>query len=159
MRVKLYFKCRHSGCGSIFKKSCNLRDHFRKHTGQRPFTCPKCRKTFTQSGNLGRHLKNVHGVPRESISFYKRQSKVQGTESDLKSIEQWKRKLKAMTLLAIQTWKDLSSWWLVPSLSKSTPTSQRVITKPAGSTQPRKPPNRRLLLNERLAGPNRVSKN
>ena len=33
MRVKLYFKCRHSGCGSIFKKSCNLRDHFRKHTG------------------------------------------------------------------------------------------------------------------------------
>ena len=94
MRVKLYFKCRHSGCGSIFKKSCNLRDHFRKHTGQRPFTCPKCRKTFTQSGNLGRHLKNVHGVPRESISFYKRQSKVQGTESDLKSIEQWEKKVE-----------------------------------------------------------------
>lgn len=47
MRVKLYFKCRHRGCGSIFKKSCNLRDHFRKHTGQRPFTCPKCKKTFT----------------------------------------------------------------------------------------------------------------
>lgn len=47
MRVKLYFKCRHSRCGSIFKKSCNLRDHFRKHTGQRPFTCPKCKKTFT----------------------------------------------------------------------------------------------------------------
>lgn len=75
MRVKLYFRCRHSGCGSIFKKSCNLRDHFRKHTGQRPFTCPKCYKTFTQSGNLGRHLKNVHSVPRDSIGFFKRQAK------------------------------------------------------------------------------------
>lgn len=32
-RVKLYFKCRHAGCKSVFKKSCNLRDHFRKHTG------------------------------------------------------------------------------------------------------------------------------
>jgi len=80
MRVKLYFKCRHSGCGSIFKKSCNLRDHFRKHTGQRPFTCPKCLKTFTQSGNLGRHLKNVHAVPRENISFFKRQAKAQGSQ-------------------------------------------------------------------------------
>ncbi len=78
LRVKLYFRCRHSGCGSIFKKSCNLRDHFRKHTGQRPFTCPKCQKTFTQSGNLGRHLKNVHAVPRESISYFKRQAKATG---------------------------------------------------------------------------------
>ena len=39
-RVKLFFKCKHKGCNSIFKKSCNLRDHFRKHTGQRPFECP-----------------------------------------------------------------------------------------------------------------------
>ena len=59
-RIKLYFKCMYPGCGSEFKKSCNLRDHFRKHTGQRPFTCVHCNKTFTQSGNLGRHLKNVH---------------------------------------------------------------------------------------------------
>ena len=59
-RIKLYFRCLYEGCGSIFKKSCNLRDHFRKHTGQRPFTCEYCNKTFTQSGNLGRHLKNVH---------------------------------------------------------------------------------------------------
>jgi hypothetical protein len=36
----------------------------------------------------------VHGVPRESISFYKRQSKVHGNESDLKSIEQWEKKVE-----------------------------------------------------------------
>ena len=51
-------------CNSVFKKSCNLRDHFRKHTGQRPFSCKFCNKTFTQSGNLGRHLKNVHHSSR-----------------------------------------------------------------------------------------------
>ena len=61
-RVRLYFKCRHKNCNSLFKKSCNLRDHFRKHTKQRPFTCPNCDHSFTQSGNLGRHLKNVHGL-------------------------------------------------------------------------------------------------
>ena len=32
-RIKLYFKCMYPKCGSVFKKSCNLRDHFRKHTG------------------------------------------------------------------------------------------------------------------------------
>jgi hypothetical protein len=46
-RIKLFFKCKYEGCNSIFKKSCNLRDHFRKHTGSRPFCCPKCQKTFT----------------------------------------------------------------------------------------------------------------
>ena len=97
MRVKLYFKCRHSGCGSIFKKSCNLRDHFRKHTGQRPFTCPKCKKTFTQSGNLGRHLKNVHSVPKENISLLKKQSKLISADNEalltIEAKEKWESKL------------------------------------------------------------------
>ena len=66
-RTKLYFKCMVDDCGSIFKKSCNLRDHFRKHTGARPFSCHFCQKTFTQSGNLGRHLKNVHNTYSRDI--------------------------------------------------------------------------------------------
>ena len=36
-KTKLFFKCNIAGCKSVFKKSCNLRDHFRKHTGERPF--------------------------------------------------------------------------------------------------------------------------
>jgi hypothetical protein len=31
-RTKLYFRCKYTGCESVFRKSCNLRDHFRKHT-------------------------------------------------------------------------------------------------------------------------------
>ena len=64
---KLYFHCKFAGCTAVFKKSCNLRDHFRKHTAQRPYSCHVCRKTFTQSGNLGRHLKNIHQITRQGL--------------------------------------------------------------------------------------------
>ena len=46
-RNHLFFKCNYPGCESMFKKSCNLRDHFRKHTGIRPFVCNYCNKNFT----------------------------------------------------------------------------------------------------------------
>ena len=46
-RVKLYFQCKFAGCDAIFRKSCNLRDHFRKHTATRPFICEICHKEFT----------------------------------------------------------------------------------------------------------------
>ena len=46
-RAKLYFRCKIRGCDSVFRKSCNLRDHFRKHTSTRPFQCEICNKQFT----------------------------------------------------------------------------------------------------------------
>ena len=41
---KIYFEC---FCGKLFSKSCNIRDHFRKHNGDRPFSCHLCSKDFT----------------------------------------------------------------------------------------------------------------
>jgi hypothetical protein len=86
-RIKLYFKCKYPGCDSIFKKSCNLRDHFRKHTGQRPFVCKQCNKTFTQSGNLGRHLKNVHNLSRNVYRKTHKEDHNSETEEELEEIE------------------------------------------------------------------------
>jgi len=59
-RKKRFFKCLVDGCGKTFAKSCNMQVHLRKHNGEKPYNCPHCPKTFSQSGILSRHLKNVH---------------------------------------------------------------------------------------------------
>ncbi|XP_050563499.1 zinc finger protein 83 isoform X1 [Spodoptera frugiperda] len=42
-------------CGQIFKKQCFLKYHMHKHTGERPYKCPECDKTFQTSGSLCIH--------------------------------------------------------------------------------------------------------
>ena len=64
----MLFRCRADHCKKMFKKSCNLRDHFRTHTGIRPFSCKHCKKTFTQKSNCKRHMATVHGNDCDSDS-------------------------------------------------------------------------------------------
>lgn len=75
-RVKMRFKCLYNGCNSIFDKSCNLKDHFRKHTRQKPYKCNLCDMKYTQRGSLGRHLRSFHGIignsPNQSTILGKR---------------------------------------------------------------------------------------
>ncbi|NXW12201.1 ZN526 protein, partial [Fregetta grallaria] len=47
------FQC--SICGKTFASRANLLRHHLTHTGERPYECDVCRKRFTQSSNLRQH--------------------------------------------------------------------------------------------------------
>ncbi|XP_058445485.1 zinc finger protein 436-like [Malaya genurostris] len=51
-------------CGKRYVKRYQLAEHFRSHSGERPFTCDVCGKTFSGSGSLSRHRKNSHATER-----------------------------------------------------------------------------------------------
>ncbi|XP_061466887.1 zinc finger protein 408 isoform X2 [Rhineura floridana] len=44
-------------CGRHLANPGSLRNHMRLHTGERPYTCPYCPKSFRQQGNLRGHLR------------------------------------------------------------------------------------------------------
>lgn len=48
------------GCTMSFTRSEHLARHIRKHTGERPFTCPFCSKNFSRLDNLRQHKHTVH---------------------------------------------------------------------------------------------------
>lgn len=68
-RYKRTFKCLVEGCGRTFAKSCNMSVHLRKHTVDKPYSCPHCDKMFSQSGILSRHLKNVHKKEEKRVTI------------------------------------------------------------------------------------------
>ena len=47
-------------CGKFFSELSNLRKHEKIHTGERPFTCKYCAKSFGVKRVLQRHIRTKH---------------------------------------------------------------------------------------------------
>lgn len=56
-RMNKVITCLYEGCGKKFTKTWNILDHFKVHTGEKPFKCAACKRSFSQKGNLTKHLK------------------------------------------------------------------------------------------------------
>ena len=82
-KPNMHFKCLFNGCNKVFKKSCNLKDHFRKHTGERPFKCNVCLNAFSQLGNLKKHKLIIHGESAEQFDRERRSQWIQDTQPEL----------------------------------------------------------------------------
>ena len=55
-RFKISYVCKFEDCNKEFKKVWNMVDHMRMHEGIKPFTCQICKTSFTQKGNLKKHI-------------------------------------------------------------------------------------------------------
>ena len=55
-------------CSRVMKTKSNLIGHIKTHTGEKPFPCPNCEKTFSRKYHMERHLLSVHS---ETASWFK----------------------------------------------------------------------------------------
>ena len=64
------FKC--SICKKSFTTTTTLENHHKTHTGEKPFTCSLCTKTFSRAGHLKSHTRTHTGEKPDNCSICKK---------------------------------------------------------------------------------------
>ena len=60
-RLNSILVCGDPHCKREFNKKCNMQDHLRTHSGNKPYVCEHCRKGFKQKAQLYKHKNNHVG--------------------------------------------------------------------------------------------------
>ena len=70
-KLVIVYICKFDNWEKEFLSAWNLLDHVRMHQGIKPFVCPYCPKTFTQNGNLRKHVYRHNNPNLQSRRRYK----------------------------------------------------------------------------------------
>ncbi|XP_045180955.2 zinc finger protein 532-like [Mercenaria mercenaria] len=59
-------------CEYAASNKWHLKEHYRRHTGEQPYKCPVCVKSFSHQGTMNRHCKTIHKIEIPSQRPYVR---------------------------------------------------------------------------------------
>ena len=55
--ITTFYIWKYEGCDKEFTRSWSILDHVRMHEGVRPYTCKFCQRSYTQKGNMLKHMR------------------------------------------------------------------------------------------------------
>ena len=56
----LLFSLQYEGCLKAYSRLENLKTHMRSHSGERPYLCQVCQKSFTNASDRAKHQNRTH---------------------------------------------------------------------------------------------------